>query len=663
MRPIQSRLLKALAGVAIAAPIGPLAAAATPPPSREFVATLLEQGYGGGWANFPEGEGLAVAASVSYATEGVAMPAIERRVAMHRAALEAKEAVAGLLEGASIDSRSNFLSRLDAGSRDAGYEAILVDRFEEEIASAIAASLRFVEVEAAEDDGKGRCSVVVSLVPGRHAASAFGDSLAETYDVDALVQGIRRSIESGWAPPSGVRVVRDRAAGRNVWIVFASEVVVPGLPEAARRSAIAAAESEARRRADVAIVAAMRGETIETDDRIDGRFEAAVREFNDRVAGISEAETSVWSRRRSEFESSMLRRGAVPPRRSEELVRTGDPDTEGLLVTVLRVYESPRATAEAAGNPRSTPRRSSRSDCGSGDPEPGSERVIAKGRGDTRTEAVKAALADAVRQVNGSLLVANESVSRRFDQFVEALDRSESVTTSASGLSAENIASFSSGLVRNYAVLDESPSGTVPFEIEICASVAVIEPGAPRADGPPTLAVLEPTIGGACGSDDRPCAEFARAFASAMVGDLVPAGDFRVVERARLESIDRERALVVERVQRGEAAIDEILRVGRLLAADYLLVGSLSSYEHRIWREPQPLRGTEEEKERLRVGLTVRMIETGTGRVVWQGEYRKSWSRRDLAKAEDGSRPAWAADQAAEVLSIELSSVAASRGD
>ena len=440
-----------------------------------------------------------------------------------------------------------------------------------------------------------------------------------------------------------------------MWIVFASEAVVPGLPEATRRSAIAAAESEARRRADVAIVGAMRGEAIRTDDRLDGRFEATVREFNDRVAAISEAETTVWSRRRSEFESSMLRRGAVPPRRSEELIRTGDPDTEGLLITVLRVYESrPLATAEAGGNPRSTPRRPSRSDCGLGEPEPGSERVIAKGRGDTRSEAVKAALADAVRQVNGALLVANESMSRRFDQFVEALDRSESVTTSASGLSAENIASFSSGLVRNYAVLAESPSGTVPFEIEICASVAVIEPGAPRADGPPTLAVLEPTIGGACGSDDRPCTEFARSFASAMVGDLVRAGDFRVVERASLETIDRERALVVEKVQRGEAVIEEILRVGRLLAADYLLVGSLSNYEHRIWREPQPLRGTDEEKERLRVGLTVRMIETGTGRVVWQGEYRKTWSRRDLAKAEDGSRPEWAAEQAAESLSNQL---------
>ena len=148
-----------------------------------------------------------------------------------------------------------------------------------------------------------------------------------------------------------------------------------------------------------------------------------------------------------------------------------------------------------------------------------------------------------------------------------------------------------------------------------------------------------------------------------MVGDLVRAGDFRVVERASLERIDRERALVVEKVQRGEAVIEEILRVGRLLAADYLLVGSLSNYEHRIWREPQPLRGTDEEKERLRVGLTVRMLETGTGRVVWQGEYRKTWSRRDLAKAEDGSRPEWAAEQAAESLSNQLTSFTTTPAD
>lgn len=661
MRPIESRVLKALAGVAIAAPIGPLAAAATPPPSREFVATLLEQGYGGGWAIFPEGEGLAVAASVSYETEGVAMPAIERRVAMHRAALEAREAVAGFLVGVSIASASSFLSRLDAGSRDAGYEAILVDRFEEEMSSAIAASLRFVEVEAAEDDGAGRCSVVVSLVPGRHAASVFGDSLAETYDVEALVQGVRRSIESGWAPPAGVRAVRDRSSDRNLWVVFASEVVVPGLPAAAQRVAIAAAESEARRRADVAIVAAMRGESIETDDRIDGRFEAAVREFNDRVAGISEAETSVWSRRRSQFESAMLRLGSAPPRRSEVLIRAGDPDTEGMLVTVLRVYESRRAAPEAGGSPRPAVSRSSRSDCGRGDLERGTERVIAKGQGDSRDEAVKVALADAVRQVNGALLVANESVSRRFDQLVEALDRSESVATSASALSAENIASFSSGLVRNYDVLSESPAGTLPFEIEICASVAVIEPGAPRADGPPTLAVLEPSIDGACEADARPCAEFARSFTSAMVGDLVRGRDYRVVERSSLQAIEEERSLVVERVRRGEAAIEEVLRVGRLLAADYLLVGSLSNFEHRVWREPQPLRGSDEERERLRVGITARLVESSSGRVVWQGEFRKAWSRRELAEVDDASRPAWAAKISAQVLAAELESFASAR--
>lgn len=665
MKSIES-MVPSLGAVLVAALASPVASsfATQPPAASEVVAKLLAQGYGGEWASFSEGEGLVVAASVAYEPEGAAMPVLERRVAMHRASLEAREAVAGFLEGASIASRSNFLSRLDAGSRDAGYEAILVDRFEEEITSAIAASLRFVEVEAAEDDGEGRCSVVVSLVPGRHEAAAFGEGFVETFAADDLVRGIRRSIEAGWSPPAGVRAVRDRSSSRNLWVVFASEAVVPGLPEATRRSAIAAAESEARRRADAAIVAAIRGESIETDDRIDGRFEATVREFNDRIAGISEAETKVWSRRRSEFESSMLRRGAVPPRRSEELIRTGDSDTEGLLITVLRVYESrPLATAEAGGSPRSTPRRPSRSDCGLGEPEPGSERVIAKGRGDTRSEAVKAALSDAVRQVNGALLVANESVTRRFDQFVEAMGESESVSTSSSAVSTENIAAFSNGMVRSYQVLTESPAGAVPFEIEICASVAVIEPGAPRTDGPPTVAVLEPSIDGACGADDRPCVEFSRAFASAMVSNLVRGRDYRVVDRSGLQAIDEERTLVVERVRRGEAAIEEILRVGRLLAADYLLLGSLSNLEHRVWKEPQPLRGSDEEKERLRVGLTVRMIEVGTGRVVWQGEYRKSWTRRDLAKIKDESRPAWAAAESAQALYEDLKNVEAARDE
>ncbi len=514
-----------LGAVLVAALASPVASsfATQPPAASEVVAKLLAQGYGGEWASFPEGEGLVVAASVAYEPEGAAMPVLERRVAMHRASLEAREAVAGFLEGASVASASNFLSRLDAGSRDAGYEAILVDRFDEEITSAIAASLRFVEVEAAEDDGEGRCSVVVSLVPGRHDAAAFGEVFVETFGVDDLVRGVRRSIEAGWSPPSGVRAVRDRSSSRNLWIVFASEAVVPGMPEAARRDAIAAAESEAQRRADAAIVAAIRGESIETDDRIDGRFEATVREFNDRVAGISEAETTVWSRRRSEFDTASVRRGTVPPRRSEEVIRTGHPDTEGMLVTVLRVYETARETPVAGSAAAAAAPRPSRADCGTGILEPGAERVIAKGRGDTRAEAVKAALSDAVRQVNGALLVANESMSRRFDQFVEAIGKSESVSTSSSAVSTENIAAFSNGMVRSYQVLAESPAGAVPFEIEICASVAVIESGAPRADGPPTLAVLEPSIDGACGADDRPCVEFSRAFASAMVSNLVQA--------------------------------------------------------------------------------------------------------------------------------------------
>ncbi|MGA1631831.1 MAG: hypothetical protein ACO4BU_06960 [Phycisphaerales bacterium] len=658
MRPSRWFALVSLAIVASWAIHGEVTAgeSSDPPSATELVPKLLEQGYGGGWAMFPEGEGLLVAASASYGAEGVAMPVIERRVAMHRASLEARRAVAGFLEGASVAATSQFVSRLDAGSKEAGYEAILVDRAEEEIASAIAATLRFVEVEAARDDGAGRCSVVVSLVPGRQDVSMLGTDVVESSDSEALMESMRRAVAGGWSPAEGVRAMRDRRSGEVAWIVFASETVLPGLPAATRAAAIESAESSARQRTDAAIAAAVRGEEIATNDRIDGRFEASVREFNDAVAGLSETETTVWSTRRSEFATSLARRGATPPRRSEEVIRSGDLDSEGMLITVLRVYEprgdSDRAVANASRGPR-------RSDCGDLPPEPGTERVIARGTGETREKALKAALSDAVRQVNGALIVSNESLSRRYQQFVESLGGGEEISVSARDLSEAQIASFSNGMVRRYDVLEESPVGSSPYAIALCASVAVIEPGMPRGDGPATLAVLDLSIAEACKDEPRPCESFAAAFESSMVGAMIGLDRFAVVDRQNLAATDAERRFIVDRVRRGEASVEEILRVSRLVSADYLLAGSLTGFEHRRWMEPQPLRGTEEARERLRVGVTLRLIETGSGRVIWQGEFRRSWSGRDLPRDEDRSREAWAAAEAAESLARQLGESAA----
>ena len=260
-------------------------------------------------------------------------------------------------------------------------------------------------------------------------------------------------------------------------------------------------------------------------------------------------------------------------------------------------------------------------------PQTSAETLVVSGVGDTRDDAVVNGLMEAIRQSDG-VRVQTETVLRR--ELIGAvrdgwlggggsIERTDTVER-------ETTADID-GLIRGYRILEESrDEASGAWRVRL--SVDRVPRGADvqRDGGRRTLAVLPLRVRDTDRTVMRPArgvvestttaGEIARRLRSRLTEAFNNTGRFDVLDR----TFDADRAAELSRLDRRDTAIAETAKLGRGLGADLVLVGNLED----------AFLGVELRRSRLTgrtiydwVGdLTVdaRLIDTGTGRVVWSGE-------------------------------------------
>lgn len=241
----------------------------------------------------------------------------------------------------------------------------------------------------------------------------------------------------------------------------------------------------------------------------------------------------------------------------------------------------------------------------------GCEGVEAVGVGSDRASAVLEALQEAVRQVNGAKVSSDRVVSLKFEDAVT--DMASSFRSQS--LSAQDISVRTSGLVSSYEVLGETPEPTGgKVRVVVCAKVPRFDPGNPRPGARPTLVVLPPTaarsvfkvMGGNYNAIDATA-----ALEAEMGRDLHKTRSFTLLERERLQAIVGEQALIASSL----ADLQEQVKLGRMLGADYLLVSSIQDLHADREEKTIQLTGRKVVKRHGTAVIDWRLISVATGEV------------------------------------------------
>jgi len=241
----------------------------------------------------------------------------------------------------------------------------------------------------------------------------------------------------------------------------------------------------------------------------------------------------------------------------------------------------------------------------------GCEGVEAVGVGSDRASAVLEALQEAVRQVSGAKVSSDRVVSLKFEDAVT--DMASSFRSQS--LSAQDISVRTSGLVSSYEVLGETPEPTGgKVRVVVCAKVPRFDPDNPRPGARPTLVVLPPTaarsvfkvMGGNYNAIDATA-----ALEAEMGRDLHKTRSFTLLERERLQAIVGEQALIASSL----ADLQEQVKLGRMLGADYLLVSSIQDLHADREEKTIQLTGRKVVKRHGTAVIDWRLVSVATGEV------------------------------------------------
>jgi curli biogenesis system outer membrane secretion channel CsgG len=194
--------------------------------------------------------------------------------------------------------------------------------------------------------------------------------------------------------------------------------------------------------------------------------------------------------------------------------------------------------------------------------------VTVDGYGGTPPEAVANALAEAVKQVNGSTVDARQFLKSSATQVIQDDGKQQTANLDVSAQIAEEIDVRGSGLVGGYDVISNRPSErgyTASVHVRVLRYEA---PGVNSADRRRLAVIPRASLQPSYSVHARVSGdELTDRYVSALEAALVQSRRFAVLDRAENAALDEERA----RWRSSDAPLQEQVKLGQSLGVDYLM--------------------------------------------------------------------------------------------
>jgi curli biogenesis system outer membrane secretion channel CsgG len=255
--------------------------------------------------------------------------------------------------------------------------------------------------------------------------------------------------------------------------------------------------------------------------------------------------------------------------------------------------------------------------------------IQAIGKAGTAEAAVRSAVLDALRRVNVSKVSAQPGMQQRFDSALADLDRALSAPgVSVTRMEAE-ARTLSAGLVDRLKVLDQRKSADgATVDVTVLTAVALFDAKAASA-GKKTIAVVPFRSSSATymfGASEIPAAEIARRLADRTTQALVQANVVTVLDRDFVDATVKERQFVEAYGKTPE----ELARFGRMLGADYLLVGSIENGGMVVNTQTVEASGYTFSQAFAGLSTSVRLLDVASGAIRWADSVTSSMSNGEL---------------------------------
>lgn len=239
---------------------------------------LRERGGGALFVRTESGLGMvAVGKGAKGDAEGVTnetLRAMLERRARTEAYLDAKARIATLLSDVKVEGRVELMKQKHLLDDDKGSAANTGTNEETTLKEVVSAFLRgAVLYDITTDAASGGVLATVISTPRSQGEVAIEDASALTHStIEGAKDLVVREVMTGVVPPLGGRVLTIVSQKQIAWIAWGCAYVSsnpdPKLAEATRK----AAEAESRQLAEVALLAVMKGETVEIDKRSGDAF-------------------------------------------------------------------------------------------------------------------------------------------------------------------------------------------------------------------------------------------------------------------------------------------------------------------------------------------------------------------------------------------------------
>ena len=256
------------------------------------------------------------------------------------------------------------------------------------------------------------------------------------------------------------------------------------------------------------------------------------------------------------------------------------------------------------------------------------------GVGSDESSAIADALLEAVRR-QGVQIEGDSRTSRRFSEAFEEFEGEVHEKVIASSKSMTSVRTFSTGFVHSYEVVEREVIDDL-VQVEICANLVEFDPANPRFGLSPTIAVLPWSVGipgVVVDGVELNVAGFLNDAEDFFEHVLLRSERFMVLDERSEPLVRAYREEIRTRAAAGEVDERELIKIGRALTADFLLIGEVD--EISVVDES----ASNGASRRVLVNIGARLVGVAENRIIWADSSRLVMSGRDLALARAGLNP------------------------
>ncbi len=253
--------------------------------------------------------------------------------------------------------------------------------------------------------------------------------------------------------------------------------------------------------------------------------------------------------------------------------------------------------------------------------------VRSEGSGPTLKEAMSSAFADAIGQVNGVAVDSRQELDR-----VEVSSGNTNNSEFYSSQAFRNsVRSATKGVIAEYVPLSQQKDAAGAWHVALSCKVLVYKRDA-IADRkrialiPLRLSSKEFMVDGA--PVDREGVN--RIFGQSLLSSLVQSRRFTVLDREYIAETLGERQLIAD----GNTPVEQMVRLGQDLAADYIIVGTLEDLNLSTSTVTMQLSGHTLSSRNGRVEVSYRVIDIDTKQVVYSDFARIQLGEEEIRKAD-----------------------------